>query len=284
MTGRRARTERLVQDGALRGGRLTAYATPDRFREAAGRVPHWTMAAILMVLLHAFWLLWLSPAAPDPAFRPRTGTRLTYLTPDLVPDLAGAWVLSPALGALLSPSGIGDLPPTRELAGTPDLQAPRTPLTFFERDRYAAADVPPLDPPSRADAAAAAWPAPGAPGGGPTESVLDAVRVERLEGFRMTLSEGLRREDLAGIEVPGALPRDDRMVWDAVAWIEFNAEGGVDHVFLEQTSGDAERDRNLVRSLYQWRLTPQAETREGRVTMSFFRRAAAPAGDGTDTP
>lgn len=284
MARRQALMERLVVDGSLRGPRATVYITPDRFRDAAGRIPHWILAVILMVLLHAFWWLWLSPATPDPAFRSRAGPGLAYLSPELAPDLTGAWVLSPALSALLNPAGIGDMAPAQQFGEAPDLHLPLTPLTYMERAQYLAGDVPPLVSAQGAVSRAGEWPPPGAPGVAGSRPVLESAALERLEGLRIDVRDGLSREDLAGIEVPGGFPTVDRNVWEAIAWIEFDEAGGVDHVFLETPSGDVDRDRILVRSLYRWRLAPEAETRRGRVSMSYFRRARETVGNGTSAP
>ena len=109
----------------------------------------------------------------------------------------------------------------------------------------------------------------------PRVAVPDAGRgtepAAHKPGATLRVRDGLTQDDLASIEIPGSLEREGDVTWRANAWIEFDDDGHVSHVFMEQSSGNPERDRDLLRSLYRWRVKPDRGVRGGRVDVLYER-------------
>lgn len=60
-------------------------------------------------------------------------------------------------------------------------------------------------------------------------------------------------------------------VRDAVLSVDISEDGIVDHVFVEQSSGDVEWDNRVVRRVRQWRATPAVTKRSGRLIVQSGR-------------
>lgn len=60
-----------------------------------------------------------------------------------------------------------------------------------------------------------------------------------------------------------------KVSWQITAYLEFNAKGVPEHVFLVETSGDTKIDSVVLRELYKSRLTSTGEETGGRVTVNW---------------
>ena len=266
MIRRRALLERLVRGGSLRSGSSgVVYTTPERVRRAASRMPHLVMATLLMLALHAFWWFWLSPSKPEPAFRPSIPAAIRYASPSVGPDRPSVRIWSPVLSALPTPVGFSDFAVSDETGVGPALRVPQGAIRFLERPTYAD-PVPPLT----TEAGGPSWDGDDAVVFADT-SVMDGIPATQFEGLRLLVTDGLTRGELATIEIPGDLSQSSDGVWEAAAWLDFDDAGSVSHVFLERGTEDVERNRDLVRSLYQWKLQPEVTARRGRVRIHHFR-------------
>lgn len=270
---RRRFLEHLVRGGTIaRFPEPGSYRTPEHFDPPAVLTAHLVLAVGMMVGLHGFWLLWLSPESAEPLAGRPDRTRLLVVSPDSHPWRESPRGWSPVLFPLPTPVGFSDFAVSEDTGVGPAFASPPAPVPFLERASYFASPPSrppgPSEPPGPAEGSQAAAATPAA-----TPTVLEDIPWERYQGLRLHLADGLVRDDLTSIEIPGAPMLDQETPWEAIAWLEFNELGLVQHAFIETSSGNRDRDRDLLRSLYQWRLRPEAGSRRGRAHFQFFQRA-----------
>jgi hypothetical protein len=178
-------------------------------------------------------------------------------------------IWSPVLSALPTPVGFSDFAVSDETGVGPALEVPEGAVRFLERPGY-----PSPEPPLEREASGPSWRVSVAMAAA-EPPVIEGATWREFDGLRFEVTDGLSREDLEKIEIPGDLSRIDDGIWEVTAWLDFDDAGSVSHVFLEKATEDAERNRDLVRSLYQWKLQPEAAARRGRVKVLHTRRVTA---------
>lgn len=222
--------------------------------------------ALLSVLLTVG--LWLAPWIVWPSLRPAPS--VTRGTPPVVRYVraseamdGAAW--SPVVFPLPTPEGF-----SRKAAPTDAGQSAALVLrpgaaeaVYLEvrADTLPAADMGVLISPDSAAfhpqaPAQSSLPMPSAP--------PDRLRIDWDEALaqRHCEAEGLKR----------FVPADAGLTWlSAAAYIELDPQGRVQHVFLENSSGQTNVDRLIVRALYGGNATPGSGPASGRVRLNYWK-------------
>lgn len=107
------------------------------------------------------------------------------------------------------------------------------------------------------------------------------VHSNRFEGYHAEWYEGLRTRGFRAPALEKLGPPDGGVGWLTVgAWVELDAAGRADHVFLEQSSGQTNVDAAVIRALR----TGRAEAGSGRAAgrARVFYTAPGTPGTGQD--
>lgn len=106
-----------------------------------------------------------------------------------------------------------------------------------------------------------------------------AVAFPRQDELRIEWDDGLVQRGFDSQALRRFQPEEAGLAWlSATVYIELDRQGRVQHVFLENPSGQTNVDRLIVRSLYQGMASPGAEPGGGRVRLNYWK-AAPSAGE-----
>lgn len=232
---------------------------PSSGRRPVNRIPHIILATILMVSIHIFWFIWLTPVGSGVPYVEGLGPRLIYAAVPVKGLERSLW--SPVLLSLPTPAGFSgegmamatgvgpsfDTPlPRRVYLGREDYDAHSPSLLYRDdvfEDRRGWLDPTPL--PRRSSPAG--------------QSNVDGSR------WVWWPSDGLERDVLAEIEIPGEIDQRYSFVGEVSVWVQFDDTGAATHVFLERNTDHVELNRDLVRMFYRWRVKPVFGGRVGRI-------------------
>ncbi len=255
-------SEQIARPGAVPAGR------------DYGGILGWCLAATMVLVWLAFWDFWLSPVNPASKTLPATAPRVSFLSrtssSDGGPGISVRSLRSPAVFSLPSEEGFSAGALTNRIGGRPPLQVPGGEALFLAPSQAAAPGsgfrfAPELDQSVR--------------------QVLTNL-PDRLSGTRVfpgpaalrtdvqvELSAGLERRRLRVMEVPQdeALLKDKP--WEALAFVDFNEEGKVTGVFLEERTSFDDVNAALIRALWRWQVENAKEPFGGRVA---FRSPGRP--------
>ena len=220
-------------------------------------------------------MVWFRLEPNEPTWKPPVGPAYHVLTES--PSVSAGF--EPVLLSLPSPFGFSGAAMSEEIGARPSLQQPLGPVQFLTRSDYRpsadwqAAD--PLAPPGPSVSSRALDDMP--PGGG----VIDPSFWHWSDRVTIEVSGDATAADLQRTDLPVSLAGEEAAAWVVEASLEFDADGAVRHVFIEQASANADPDGLLLRSLYGWRLSREANhgASETRVLVRMARThvGAAPA-------
>ena len=239
-----------------------------------GGILGWFLATAMVLVWCAFWEFWLSPLNPSSKALPATAPSVSFLSrtnsSDGVPGIAVRALRSPAVFSLPSEEGFSAGALTNRIGGRPPLQVPGGEALFLAPSREVAPGgefrfAPELDQsvrqvltnlPDRLSGTSV-FPGPAA--------LRPDVQVE--------VSAGLERRRLRVMDVPQgeALLKDSP--WEATAFVDFNEEGKVTSVFLEERTSFDDVNAALIRALWRWQVENAKDPFGGRVT---FRSPGRP--------
>ena len=267
MARRNVLLEELVNRGSVENmSRDSVYQTPAIHRRRSTGFSRWVPATILIVVLHVFWLIWLTPAEPEGVRRyVRPGPSLKILTTQSRSEKSVRRIWTPTVLALPTSIGFSEIAMPEEISEGPSLRTPRGLVRFLNRESYKGGDVPiaqlvwnhsPVRVPAELD--------PEPIGILPTSGVT--IRFE--SGLQIDVGGGLEVEALLSLDLPRDLEEGSEE-WDAEWWIQFDKKGFVDHVFLDHSSGDDRVDHAVRRALHQWKASPLVYGNAGWVKVRY---------------
>ena len=267
MARRNVLLDELVNRGSVENmSRNSAYQTPAIHRQRSPGFSRWVLAAILIIVLHIFWLIWLTPAEPERVRRHvRPGPSLKILTTQSGSEKSVRRIWTPTVLALPTSIGFSGIAMLEEISEGPSLRIPRGQVRFLHRESYKGSDVP---------IAQLVWNH--LPVRLPPELEPDPVGILPTSGIKMSFESGVQIDVGGGLEVEGLLsvdlPRDldeGSEEWHAECWIQFDKKGFVDHVFLDHSSGDDRVDHAVRRALHQWKSRPLVYGNTGWVKIHY---------------
>ena len=278
MNRRRALMEKLIRGGSMR--RMTSegvYLTPERSRFTPGRIPHLTMAFILMLSLLGFWWIWLTPAPIEHGVVPARGPRLRLLAADVSRPDAGTRMRSPVLMALPTPAGFSGAGITDEIGVGPHVAAPHGATRFlesadsvFRRDPMEDGEsTRPVDDPLPALERSRDL-------GSGVNSVL--TLRGRPPGVHMVFQGSPAHDHFVNATLPEGFHPNGSDGWACEVFMSFDSFGAVEHAFVDPVSDDPGRDGAILKRVYQWRLAEAGAHTHGRVRFFAFG-SAVDAGD-----
>ena len=102
------------------------------------------------------------------------------------------------------------------------------------------------------------------------------VHSNRVEGYQAEWYEGLKARGFEAPELARLPPPEGGGAWLALnAWIELDAQGRPEHVFVEQSSGQTNVDAAVTRALRQGQGTVGSGPAAGRARIFYAVRDAA---------
>ncbi len=102
------------------------------------------------------------------------------------------------------------------------------------------------------------------------------VHSNRVEGYQAEWYEGLAARGFAAPDLARLPPPEGGGAWLALsAWVELDAQGRPEHVFLEQPSGQTNIDADVVRALRRGRGDVGSGSAAGRARIFYAARDAA---------
>ena len=244
------------------------YAPPEPGPRPPGRVPHLVLAALLMGSLHVFWLIWLSPTRAEPGHPASHRPRLHVLPMQEGGAEPGSRIWSPVLMALPTPAGFSGAAMEEKTGVGPRVASPRGPVRYLA---WADAARPPASAgsPAGAGSGLGSLPASWGEGPAPVTPVPEALPPRRAPpGLHVRFPGALTTNAFEHLVLPPLA--GEPQAWTCRVSLWFDDGGAVTRAFIEEPSGDARRDRDIVRAVYRWRLaadqaTERAEVRFTRV-------------------
>ena len=102
------------------------------------------------------------------------------------------------------------------------------------------------------------------------------VHSNRVEGYQAEWYEGLQARGFVAPELARLPPPDGGGAWLALnAWVELDAQGRPEHVFVEQSSGQTNVDAAITRALRQGQGRAGAGPAAGRARITYAARDVA---------
>ena len=102
------------------------------------------------------------------------------------------------------------------------------------------------------------------------------VHSNRVEGYQAEWYEGLKARGFEAPELAQLPPPDGGGAWLALnAWIELDAQGRPEHIFVEQSSGQTNVDAAVLRVLRRGQGTVGSGPAAGRARISYAAHDAA---------
>ncbi len=248
-------------------------------RRDCGGIFRWCLAVVMGAVWFAFWDFWLSPANASFRTASSTAPSVCFLAePASSSGSPGADVRtfrSPAVFSLPSEEGFSAGALTNRIGGRPPLQVPGGEALFLASSREAAPGgefrfAPELDQSVR--------------------QVLTNL-PDRLSGPRVfpgpvalrtdvqvELSADLEQRRFQVMNAPQgeALLKDSP--WEATAFVDFNEDGRVSGVFLEERTSFDDVNAALIRALWRWQVENAKDSFGGRVTFRSPGRPQAAGG------
>ena len=107
---------------------------------------------------------------------------------------------------------------------------------------------------------------------GSETTAFAAAPSNRVAGLQVDWDRTLVARQFAAPALSAIQPEEGNAVWAGVtAYVEVDAQGGVQHVFLDISSGQTNVDGAMVRALLQGRAAPGSGPTEGRVRVYYSR-------------
>lgn len=255
-------SEQIARPGAVPAGR------------DYGGILGWCLAATMVLVWFSFWDFWLSPVNPSFRMPPSTAPSVRFLAEPKsssgAPGMDIRTVRSPAVFSLPSDVGFSAGALTNRIGGRPPLQVPGGEALFLAPSRSAAPEAgfrfaPELDQSVRQV----------------LTNLTDRLSDTRVfpgpavlrTDVQVELSAGLERRRLRVMDVPQGEALLKESPWEATAFVDFNEEGKVTAVFMEERTSFDDVNAALIRALWRWQVENAKDPFGGRVT---FRSPGRP--------
>ncbi|HOW98658.1 MAG TPA: hypothetical protein P5567_10755 [Kiritimatiellia bacterium] len=220
----------------------------------------WGLGILLAVAWHLAWLAGFSwhPETPRPAMA--SAPTLVYAaTPEEAEDSADPRLLwSPALFSLPSAAGFSAPALAERFSARPAAGVWESAPLMLERDgrtgRAGRGDS------LQEEVAANLFLVPLPP--------LEATVFRgppRAPSASVEFRPGWSEDDFEDMPLPAGWGKTGDRAWEATAYLEMDAGGAAEHVFLESPSECPEVNRLLEKALWNWRIKPGASAASGRV-------------------